>query len=155
MRSIGSKNPMDEGFRRMYYVRYADDFVIGIQGHLSDAKEIITALNTWLQENLKLMLHPDKTNIKHFASESTTFLGIQIGPLCTSENPVKLYSTGKKRRITPRLPITVDTKRILKRLKSRGLVKFDGNKYKGIAYSRMQNLDIPDIIKYFNSVFRG
>lgn len=50
-----------------------------------------------------------------------------------------------------------NTNKQFKNLRDRGFVKFCGQKqiYVGIAYSRMQNLDIADIIRYFNSVFRG
>ena len=33
MQSVPCKNPMDETFRRLKYVRYADDFLIGIIGY--------------------------------------------------------------------------------------------------------------------------
>jgi hypothetical protein len=157
MRTLPSKDPMDENFKRMYYVRYADDFIIGLQGSRKDAQEIVQNLDSWLKTNLKLTLHPDKTFIRHFRSEGTHFLGIDIGPLYTGEKPVTLHNHGKKYRITPRLPMKLNIKKLFKRLFDRGFVKWDRNKqiYVGIAYSRLQNLDIADIIRYYNSVFRG
>jgi retron-type reverse transcriptase len=80
IRSIPSKNNMDPSFKRIYYVRYADDFIIGIQGSKAEATTIMKSLDDWLQANLKLILHPNKTKICHFRSESTVFLGIRIGP---------------------------------------------------------------------------
>jgi hypothetical protein len=41
MRAVPSKDPMDTNFKRMYYVRYTDDFIIGIQGSHKDAQEIV------------------------------------------------------------------------------------------------------------------
>jgi hypothetical protein len=56
-----------------YYVRYADDFVI-----LSDKKDylesLLTLIDDFLKEKLKLNLHPDKVFIKTFAS-GVDFLG--------------------------------------------------------------------------------
>lgn len=157
LRSIPSKDPMDEGFKRLYYVRYADDFILGLRGHRSEAVAIKDAISSWLETNLQMSLHPEKTFIRHFASEGVSFLGIRVGPLDKSERPVALYSDGRRKRIVPRLPMTVDLVKLFHRLKNRGFVKFSRphNRYVGIRYSRIQNLDIPDIIRYFNSVFRG
>ncbi len=68
MRSLHLKDMMDLNFKRMYYVRYADDFIIGMQGHRQEVKKILTDLSEWLKAELKLELHPDKTFIKHFKS---------------------------------------------------------------------------------------
>lgn len=155
LRSIPSKDPMDDSFKRLYYVRYADDFILGVRGRRSEAVAIKDAISSWLSTNLQMS--PKKTFIRHFATEGTLFLGIRVGPLDTSERPVALYSDGHKKRIVPRLPMTVDLVNLFRRLKNRGFVKFSRphNRYVGVRYSRMQNLDIPDIIRYFNSVFKG
>ena len=159
MRAVPSKMLMDDRFRRMYYVRYADDFIIGMQCNRKEAVSILQNLSSWLMDNLKISLHKDKTAIRHFASQSIKFLGVTIGPIDTSARPVRLYEyeTGKRQRITPRLAICTDIKALFKRLKDRGFVKFSTakNTYVGIPYSRMQNKDIADIIRYFNTVFRG
>ena len=56
-----------------YYIRYADDFVI-----LSEDKkfleELLPIINSFLDEHLKLNLHPDKVFIQSFAS-GVDFLG--------------------------------------------------------------------------------
>ena len=51
----------------------------------------------------------------------------------------------------------LNTNKLFKVLRYRGFVKFCRQKhiYVGIAYSRMQNKDLADIIRYYNSVFRG
>lgn len=141
----------------MYYVRYADDFIIGLQGTRKETQMLLTDLTQWLEANLKLTLHPKKTFIRHFTSESISFLGVRIGPINLNDRPVRLYSTGVRQRTTPRLPMTLDVKALFKRMKDRGFVKFRpaDNRYVGIRYSRIQNLDINDIIRYYNAVFRG
>lgn len=61
-----------------YYIRYADDFVV-----LSDNKlyleQLITKLSTFLENKLKLTLHPNKLFIKTLAS-GVDFLGWVIFP---------------------------------------------------------------------------
>lgn len=157
MRSVHSKIMMDDLFRRMYYVRYADDFIIGLQGTRKEAQMLLTSLTQWLEAKLKLTLHPMKTFIRHFASEGIFYLGVRIGPISLTDRPVRLYSTGARQRTTPRLPMTLDVEALFKRMKDRGFVKFrpSDNRHVGIGYSRMQNLDINDIIRYYNAVFRG
>lgn len=148
---------MDPTFKRLYYVRYADDFIFGLQGSHKDAVLFLKHLTDWLKSNLHLSLNPSKTHIHQFSSTSIKFLGINIGPLKLDDLPVRRYSTGKRHRVTPRLRMSVDIVELLKRLKTRGFAKFSRPKniYVGVRYGRMQNLDVIDIIRYFNSVFRG
>lgn len=157
LRATSTRKHMDPGFKRIYYVRYADDFVIGLQGSRKDAMLFQKHLTNWLEANLHLSLHPDKTHIRRFTSESTKFLGIIVGPLSLHNLPVRRYCTGKRNRVIPRLRMTFDVVALFKRLKDRGFVKYSRPKqmHVGVAYSRMQNLDTIDIIRYYNTVFRG
>jgi group II intron reverse transcriptase/maturase len=69
--------PIDMGFRRMYYCRYADDFLVGIVGNKEDAKATKEWLSTWLREELHLELSEEKTAITH-ATKRVRFLGYDI-----------------------------------------------------------------------------
>lgn len=53
----------DGKFVRIHYVRYADDFVMGIEGSYSQTKEILNKVTGFVERELKLKLHPDKTGI--------------------------------------------------------------------------------------------
>jgi hypothetical protein len=55
----------DPNFRRVYYVRYADDFVVGVTGPLDFAKEIKNEIEVFLSEELGLELNSSKTKISH------------------------------------------------------------------------------------------
>lgn len=150
---------LDPNFRRMYYVRYADDFIIGVRGSHNDTNHILVNLSNILEKKYKLVLHAKK--IRHMSSEGVQFLGVRIGPSQLDDRPVRLYSSpkgqGVKRRIVPRLPLVCDIIPLFKKLKERGFVKYSRslNRHVGIAYGRMQNLDMVDIIRFFNSVFKG
>ena len=48
----------------MHYVRYADDFLIGIVGAKHDAELVKENLSNYLNEN-DLRLSPEKTRITH------------------------------------------------------------------------------------------
>ncbi|MCE2434137.1 MAG: hypothetical protein J4F29_14650 [Candidatus Latescibacteria bacterium] len=68
----------DSNFRRIRYIRYADDFLIGFTGRKAEAKEIKQCLKEFLHETLKLELSEDKTAITHSSKETAHFLGYEI-----------------------------------------------------------------------------
>jgi len=68
----------DPNFRRLKYVRYADDFLLGLTGPRSEAEEIKQQLRKFLQEELKLELSEEKTLITHAVSEAARFLGYEV-----------------------------------------------------------------------------
>lgn len=63
--------------RRIYYVRYADEWVIGVEGPFQLAKKIQENIITFLWEELKL--EQEKTKITHLGKEYAKFLGHYIG----------------------------------------------------------------------------
>ena len=68
----------DPDYRRLKYVRYADDFLLGFVGPKREAEAIKTSLGAFLREHLKLELSPDKTMITHAATDKARFLGYEI-----------------------------------------------------------------------------
>jgi RNA-directed DNA polymerase len=74
-------NMHDESYQRIYYVRYADNFVIGVAGSLNFAKQIKREVEAFLTEEMKLELNNSKTKISHIREVGFTFLGTNIkGP---------------------------------------------------------------------------
>lgn len=76
-RSIPSQVMNDPNFRRMYYVRYADDFVIGVIGSKKDAEHISRQVRNFITTSLGLEVNEAKTGIRHI-SEGVNFLGYEI-----------------------------------------------------------------------------
>lgn len=70
-------NEMDTNYKRLKYVRYADDFIIGIIGSKEEARKIKDDVAKYLQEGLKLELSEDKTLITH-SEKPALFLGYEI-----------------------------------------------------------------------------
>lgn len=70
-------DPMDVNYRRIQYVRYADDFIIGVVGSKEDCIRIKNDLTSFLQKTLKLNLSQEKTLITH-SSNNARFLGYDI-----------------------------------------------------------------------------
>ncbi len=77
-RRLPSRDPNDPDYRRLRYVRYADDFLLGFAGPKSEAKEIKCKIKDWLRDHLKLTLSEEKTLITHAATDAARFLGYQV-----------------------------------------------------------------------------
>jgi len=73
-----SKDEHDPNFRRLHYVRYADDWLIGFIGPVSEAEAIKEQLRTFLRDHLKLELSPEKTLVTHARTQAAKFLGYEI-----------------------------------------------------------------------------
>lgn len=73
-----SINMYDPNFRRLRYIRYADDFLLGFIGPQEEAEEIKLQLEQFLREELKLELSQAKTLITHARSEAARFLGYEV-----------------------------------------------------------------------------
>ncbi len=65
-------------YRRLRYVRYADDTLLGYTGPKAEAEEIKRRLARFLQEDLKLELSETKTLITHARTSAARFLGYEI-----------------------------------------------------------------------------
>lgn len=72
-----SGDEMDGSYRRLKYIRYADDFILGVIGSKEDARRIKEDIKSFLSESLALELSEEKTLITH-TSKSAKFLGYEI-----------------------------------------------------------------------------
>ena len=77
-RKLPSKDVNSPLYRRLRYVRYADDFILSFTGTKAEAEAIKTAIGTFLRTNLKLEMSENKTLITHARTEKAKFLGYEI-----------------------------------------------------------------------------
>lgn len=77
-RKLPSQDVHDPNFRRLQYIRYADDFILSFIGTKSKAEEIKTAIGSFLKEKLHLEMSASKTLITHSRTEHARFLGYDI-----------------------------------------------------------------------------
>ncbi len=75
---LPSRDPNDPGFRRLWYVRYADDFLLGYTGPKAEAVNIKQQISAYLRGELKLQLSDEKTLITHARDERAKFLGYEV-----------------------------------------------------------------------------
>jgi group II intron reverse transcriptase/maturase len=76
--SLPSVDCADPGYRRLRYLRYADDTLFGFTGPKAEAEEIKERLTTFLRDELHLELSDEKTLITHARTGAAKFLGYEI-----------------------------------------------------------------------------
>lgn len=157
----------DGSYSRIHYVRYADDFIIGVEGSARRAEEILDKVRAFTEEVLKLKFNPDKTGITKYSEKPVNFLGYSImAPhLSRTVKALEQIKSGGRtitRRKKIRIRINLDLPKVLKNLKTKGLINkrtshTSHNKlvYRGKFMGSLTNLDHADIIRYYNSVIRG
>lgn len=78
LRTLPSIDCFDDSYRRLRFVRYADDFLLGFTGPKKEAEEIRDRIRDFLRDDLKLTLSEEKTLVTHAATEKAKFLGYEI-----------------------------------------------------------------------------
>jgi len=144
LRRLPSKDPMDPGYRRLRYVRYADDVLLGFTGPKAEAEQIKARLAEFLRETLGLELSQPKTLITHARSQPARFLGyhVRVQHCDTKLTRGRREANGK---IALRVPPDV-IKAQCARYRQHG---------KPWHRSRLQNLDDYDIVRIYGAEYRG
>ena len=78
LQKLPSIDPCDPHYRRLHYVRYADDTLFGFCGPREEAEEIKQQLSQFLRDTLKLEMSQEKTLITHARTEAARFLGYEV-----------------------------------------------------------------------------
>jgi hypothetical protein len=78
---LPSRDPNAPNFRRLWYVRYADDMLLGLTGTKCEAAAIKHALATFLCHERHLELNDEKTLVTHARDDHATFLGYEVHAL--------------------------------------------------------------------------
>ncbi len=142
----------DPNFSRIYYVRYVDDFLIGIQGSKSTCEQIRSEAKLFLKNELSLTLNVDKSKITHSTTDHAVFLGYNIS--CTPMKKMQIGYNAKNKlvRNTTRTVLNAPIPRVLKRLKEKG---FLNSKNMPTRNGRYINIDLWNIIDNHKSIERG
>ena len=77
-RKLPTLDTHDPEYRRLYYIRYADDFLLGFAGPKEEVEEMKRQIGQFLQDELKLELSKEKTVITHARTRAARFLGYEI-----------------------------------------------------------------------------
>jgi group II intron reverse transcriptase/maturase len=155
---VDSKDPMDPNFRRLYYVRYVDDFVVGVIGSRKNTLDIQEKIRIFLKNTLKLTLSEKKTFITNFSKKPIKFLGAYIKGTWETEKRVQtIVKNGirYKVRVTGRVSLYAPIKELFEKATISGFFKKKYSKFVSTKVGWLINLNHADIIRYFNSVIQG
>ena len=145
MQKLPSQDPNDPNYRRLRYMRYADDFLLGFVGPRNEAEAIKDQLATFLRQELKLELSPEKTSITHAQTGAARFLGYEI---VNQQANDKHDQTGRRSlngRVGLRVPIDVIRQRCARY-----------EKYgKPIHKAGLIHDDDYSIVGHYQAIFRG
>lgn len=116
----------DPNYGRVYYVRYVDDFILGISGSKKTCIEIRDEIKKFLIDRLVLTLNVDKSKITHSTKDKALFLGYQI--CCTPIKKMRIGydAKGKLVKRTTRTILLAPIHRVVKRLKEKGFLNTKG-----------------------------
>jgi len=144
MRTLPSTDPMDPGYRRLRYLRYADDHLLGFTGPKAEAEQIKARLAAFLRETLGLELNAAKTLITHARTQRARFLGYDI---TVQHSSTKI--TRNRRSVNGKIALRVPS----------DVVKAQCARYrqhgKPWHRPRLQNLDDYDIVRVYGAEYRG
>lgn len=154
-RLVPSLDNFDPNFKRMMYLRYADDFVVLITGSLDEAKHTKHLIADILSKKCGLELSKDKTLITA-TKEGFEFLGawcVKVTSLNAGLLKNKLRNPSKYRmRMRVEIPIT----KLVKRLVTNKFVVFDKyNMPKATARKDLINFSHQEILAFYNNRIRG
>lgn len=163
---LPSRDPKDDNFRRMGYVRYVDDFLIGFTGTKAEAESIRDRIVTFLSDDLKLKTNEAKSYISHSSDRGIKYLGyyIRFLPL----NKVVIDSKvefkdgsgrGHQLKATAinQAQLRIPVELILLRAVDRGYAKVrkDGKSIRATSCRKLSSLEDKLIVQRFSSIIRG
>jgi len=157
IRSIPAIEVNDPNFIRIKYLRYADDWLIGICGPRTLAEQIKDELKHFLGQHLKLTLSEEKTQITHARKEQAHFLGTRLAigregvqRVVTTNNgsgrPIQRRSTGSE------IVMTAPKDELIKKLHAKGFCTGTGQPTTKLGWIY---LDTDQIITLFSGINRG
>lgn len=157
---IPSKDFHDLNFKRLHYIRYADDWIILLAGSYQDAITIRSKVSDKLQ-SLGLTLNLDKTQITSLRNKKCRFLGVDFFIRKNTDKyfkPTRLIkkNTSIQQRFAPRIILHAPIQELLVKLKNFGFVKRSNKgEFFPIGKSNCIPLTHPQILNYYNSKIRG
>jgi hypothetical protein len=144
-RTIPSKMPEDPCYRRLKYVRYADDFILGFVGPKTEAQEIKEKLRQFLQDELKLEMSEEKTLITHAQTSAARFLGYDLRARADNDRIDQRGRRSVNGRIELRVPWEVVQAKTAERLA----------KGKPIHRAELMHNSDYTIVRIYQSEYRG
>ena len=139
---------------RIYYVRYADDWLIGVWGNKLNSQQIKNRIQLFLKQELNLELSEEKTKITHAGKDKAYFLGYEI----FSPTPKQSFFAKekiKKRASHVSIYILAPYEKIKQDLIEKKILEIKNNKWYFNAITKWVNYNHAEILFRYNWIIRG
>jgi len=154
MHQVPSTDLFDPGYRRLRYVRYADDFIIGVIGSREDAEKVMHQVKEFIEKELLLEAADDKTGIKN-ARKGVRFLGYDVKSY--SSNKLLKHASGNgtclKLTIIQRMQLHVPSEKVLQYASKKGYGNMAA--FRPISRPELLHRSDSEILLTYNSEMRG
>lgn len=141
---------------RMEYVRYADDWMIGVAEDKKLAEQIKGEVGIFMKHTLAQTIHPIKTKVTDLRQGNAHFLGYQI--YLPRNRPISGYKgKGVKtiRRGSPQLRLDIPVAKVTERYAQRGYFKKLTKGVRPISRASYTVLEDHVIVSHFRSLWLG
>jgi group II intron reverse transcriptase/maturase len=141
---------------RLEYVRYADDWLVGVWGRKVDAVNLRDKIKVFL-EDMQLDLSIEKTLITNARSDRAKFLGTYIKKMVSNKGGTPVTRSGSKISKLPggNLWMTAPTHELIERLKAKKFLKIVKNKWEPLALPELLPLPVKDMILRYRTIIKG
>jgi group II intron reverse transcriptase/maturase len=153
-KGLPSIDPLDAKYRRLTYIRYADDFLIGVIGSRSEAVSVMQNVADFLRDELKLEIASDKSGVVH-ATEGVRFLGFDVS-IYSGNRIVKTTRSGRHttmRSVSGRMQLHIPQEKLRKFCEAKGYGVYDTFTPK--HRNALIHLSEAEIVQTFNAEMRG
>ena len=143
---------------RIKYVRYADDWLVAIDGPFALAEKFKVEATDFFKKTLKLELSTEKTVIRNARKEEALFLGTKISigskeDLMVRAKPPRGKTIIRRRVPTSHLTVTkVPIQNILERLRDKGFIDNNFQPQAKLAWIHKEEWEIVDA---YSAIMRG
>jgi hypothetical protein len=152
-------DPFEQGYKKIQYNRYADDFVIGVIGSKKDAMEIKENVKVFLRDVLHLEMSDEKTKVTH-SSKKVRYLGYDFR-VDHSKNVKRCEAGDLKRVWYGKVFLYVPKEKWIKKVMENEAVQVKRDPVSGketwrpMPRKELMNRNDADIVSTFNSEIYG
>ena len=147
--TYGEANFYDSDFKKLIYVRYADDWILGIRGSYKETLVILNSVKTYLS-SVGLNLSDSKTKITNLNYAKVLFLGTYISR-AREHSFARMNKVGILKKNARQLKLTAPLNRVVSQLHLANFMK------NNVSYPKFvwMSLEHRQILHLYNSVLRG
>lgn len=160
LEELSSRDPNDKKFRRLYYVRYANDFLLGFCGTKKEAEGIKEELVHFIQNDLKLAINFEKSKIYHAQDNNILFLGCYIrylpNKIVTDKFHSSDYVVTHINQVINNASLKAPINRLLEKAAEKNYaVKNLNGKFRATSKRSLVGLTEKEIVNIYSNIIRG